>query len=176
MNVRSVLCLVAISHSISSYGQTTIGFGTVSGTVLDYTGSGIPDTTVILSNEKMAVQRTMETTDEGVFNATALPPGTGYDIKVSRKGFLDIEYKNFEVLLGHTFHFKVSLAQEPALARGEVEKASIEMVDVTDAPQFTLSESEVDALPGRDRDVTSLAPLSTAVTPVTATGELAFHS
>src|SRR5277367_765024 len=147
MNVRSVLCLVAISYSISANGQTAIGFGTVTGTVLDYTGSGIPDTTVILSNERMAVQRTMDTNDEGIFNATALPPGAGYSVKVTRKGFLDQEYRNFEVLVGHTFNFKVSLAQEPAAARGEAERASIQMEDVTGALQYSLSESEVNSLP-----------------------------
>ncbi len=176
MNIRSVLCLVAISHSISSYGQTAIGFGTVTGTVLDYTGSGIPDTTVILSNENMGVQRSMDTTDDGAFNATALPPGTGYNVTVTRKGFLDLEYKNFEVLVGHTFHFKVSLAQEPALARGEVEKASIQMEDVTGATQFTLSESEVDGTPARNRDVNTLVPLAPAVAPGSTSGHVAFHS
>ena len=68
MKARSVLFVVSIFYLTSAHGQTAIGFGTVTGTVYDYTGSGIPDTTVILSNERMRVQRTMETSDEGAFN------------------------------------------------------------------------------------------------------------
>ena len=173
MKVRNVLFLFSMVGSM--YGQTAIGFGTVTGTVRDYTGTTIPDTNVILANERLGVQRTMDTTDEGTFNATALLPGPGYSVKVTRKGFQDLEYKNFEVLVGHTLNFKVSLAQEPG-ARGEPEKASIQMEDTTGALPYTLAESEVEALPARNRDVNALVPLWAGVTPDNATGQLAFHS
>ena len=107
-----VIFFCGILSALCLEGQAVIGFGTVTGTVRDYTRTGIPDTVVVLSNEKLGFHRTLSTTDDGVFNAAAVAPGPGYSLKVSHKGFLDEERKDFEVLMGHTLRFKISLAQD----------------------------------------------------------------
>jgi hypothetical protein len=173
MKIRDVPILLGIVYS--AHAQAVIGFGSASGTVRDYTGSGIPDTTVVVSNERMGIRRSMETSDEGVFNATALPAGPGYDLKVTRVGFLDLEYPNFEILVGHSLNFKISLAQKAAADQTTSEKPGIEVEDSVFALQRTFPEFEVDSLPTRDRNVNTLAPLSLGTTEDHASGQLIFH-
>lgn len=144
-------------------GQAVIGYGTVSGTVRDYTRTGIPDTSVVLANEKLGLKRTLNTTDDGVFNAPAVVPGSGYNLKVTRKGFKDEEYKDFEVLAGHTLHFKISMAQDAA-KQEEKQTSSIQLEDVTFGLATTFTDAEVEALPSRNRDVNELVPLAPGVT------------
>jgi hypothetical protein len=176
MLARSVFFLLPLAFPAGAFGQTAIGYGTVTGFVRDYTGSGIPDTTVILSNDSLGIRRELDTTDEGAFNGAALVPAAGYTLTVTRKGFLDLEYKDFDVLIGHTLLFIVSLAQEPALARGEVEKPSVRLEDLTDPVQSTLSRSEMSALPSPNRDPNTLVSLWPNVTPDSVSGRQAFHS
>jgi hypothetical protein len=171
MRGKTALFFCGILSALSIEGQTVIGFGEVNGTVRDYTRSGIPDTVVVLSNEKLRINRTLTSTDDGVFNAPAVVPGPGYSLKVSHKGFLDQEYKDFEVLLGHTLRFKISLAQDSSAKSEDKQTASIEMKDVTFELETVFSGSEVESLPARDRDVNGLAPFSPGVTT-----DLAFHS
>jgi hypothetical protein len=169
-----VFFLCGILSALSIEGQVVIGYGTVTGTVRDYTRTGIPDTSVVLSNEKLGFHRTLNTTDDGVFDAPAVVPGTGYNLKVTRKGFLDQDYKDFEVPMGHTLHFKISLAQDSSAKSDEHQPASIELKDVTFGLETAFSDSEVASLPTRNRDVYDLIPLAPGVTP--ANGQLAFHS
>jgi hypothetical protein len=171
MRGKTALFFCGILSAFSIEGQAVIGFGTVTGTVRDYTRTGIPDTAVVLSNEKLGISRTLMTTDDGVFNAPAVVPGAGYNLKVTHKGFLDEEYKDFEVLLGHTLHFKISLAQDASAKSEDHQTASIAVKDVSFGLETAFSDSEVESLPTRNRDVNELVQFSPGVTT-----DLAFHS
>jgi hypothetical protein len=177
MKSRSIAFLLGIVCSAGVHAQSVAGFGAVTGTVSDYTGSGIPDTTVVISNARMGTRRELDTTDDGIFNASAMVPGPGYSLKVSRKGFVEVDYKDFEILAGHTLNFKVAMSQEAALQRqGEAQHASIELEDVIFGLQTAFSSSEVDSLPTRNRDVNTLVQLAPGVTPDHGTGKLGFQS
>ena len=176
MKFRGILWLAGLACALQVHAQSVMGGGAVVGTVVDYTGSGIPDTTVILSNERLGVQRTFGTTDDGCFFASLLAPGTGYKIKVTRKGFVDLDYNDFEVLAGHTLDFRIVLVEVPGSTHNESEKASISWRDKTYGLQTTLTESETDALPTRNRDANTLAPSLPVVTRDWTTGNLNFQS
>lgn len=68
MKIFGISFLLGVVCLTGAHAQAVIGSGIVTGTVRDYTGSGIPDTTVILSNERLGVRRTMDTTDDGGFS------------------------------------------------------------------------------------------------------------
>ena len=175
MKLRGVLFLLASFSLPSVYAQAVLGFGTITGTIKDYTGSGIPDTTVIISNPDLHIEREFDTTIDGLFNATALPPHAGYSVKISRNGFKTQEYKNFELLTGHTLNFVVAMLSQPPTGRPE-EKESLRLYDVTDDVEITFSPLEVSALPAADRDPDTLIPLGSYVVPDYQTGQMAFHS
>ena len=104
----SVLVLVCAG---GAWAQAVAGFGAVTGTVLENTVDGIPDATVVVSNEPLGIRWTMLTSDDGVFFAPALVPAAGYRFKVTRMGFADWESSEFQVFLGRTLNFKVDLVK-----------------------------------------------------------------
>jgi hypothetical protein len=176
MKVKSVLFWLASLCSVGAYAQAVIGFGTVSGTIRDPTGDGIPDTSVVLSNPASGVQRIMSTTDVGSFNAPVIPPGPGYILKMIRKGFLDLQTDSFEVQLGQSVVFEISLQAEPGSAQDSSKKPSIRMQAARYEVSDWFPEASVMGLPGRDRSVDSLASLSSGLTVDPVSGLLAFHS
>jgi len=102
------LTLFALCCS-AAWGQSTAGFGAVTGTVRDTGGEGIPDATVFVSNDSLALRRTLVTTDDGLFDAPALVPAPGYAVKIVRKGFVGWEAKDFEVFAGRKLEFNITL-------------------------------------------------------------------
>src|SRR5579863_1100218 len=106
------LSLAALLYVTGVYGQSVAGSGAVTGTIRDTTGDGLPDTTVVVYNPALGVRRTIITTDDGVFDAPALPPAGGYHIKVTRKGFSNWESTDFDVSAGQTLNFRVDMQTE----------------------------------------------------------------
>ena len=176
MKIHGVLLsLAAVCASV--HAQAVLGSGTIRGTVVDYTGSGIPDTTIIISNDRLGIHRELDTTDDGGFNATALPPGAGYSLKATRKGFLDLDSNNLELLAGHTLGFSIVMAQEPSLRRsGEKQNASITYQDqIFAAIENTFSAVELETLPSVDRDPNALDSLAPAAMRDQQNGILGFR-
>lgn len=175
MKIIAISFLLGLVCAAGAEAQSVIGSSTVTGTVVDYTGSGIPDTTVVLINSKLGVRREMDTTDDGGFYAAGLVPGPGYVMKVTRTGFLELDYSNFEIPAGHTLDFRISVVQASAQARVEAEKPSVAVRDQVYALERTVSEDEMLTLPTPDRNLNALAPLAIGVAQDPATGILAFH-
>ena len=80
--------------------QSTAGAGAIGGTVRDNNGEGLPDTEVTIQNQSMALQRSAQTSDSGVFQAPGLVAGSGYKLKIARKGFQEWESAEFTVPVG----------------------------------------------------------------------------
>lgn len=176
MRFKVLLSLLAVVCPAGVYAQAVIGSGTVSGQVLDYTGTGIPDTTVTISNPVLGIQRTMDTTDDGTFAGSALFPAPGYSLKVTRKGFENLEYNNFEILVGHTLFFQISLLQSNVQARVKGEKASVSVEERKYEVEQVFTALEVQSLPSADRDPNQLAQFTPMVVYGFNNGVLAFRS
>src|SRR5207302_8743744 len=61
-------------------------FGSVSGTVTDQSGAGVPKAHVTLINKATSVQREADADEGGHYTITDMPPGN-YDLKVTASGF-----------------------------------------------------------------------------------------
>jgi outer membrane receptor protein involved in Fe transport len=180
---RVVLCLMAVVCSAGAYAQAVAGFGEVSGVVREPAGDGLPDTTVVLSNQRLGIQRNMTTTDWGVFTAPALTPGPGYSLEVSRKGFTTWTSQEFEVVLGQTVNFKITVQSETAASPADTSPANTSRNERTPSPfdesKFEMSTvttpQEVDSLPASERRIDALAPLAPGVDTSAKPGELVFR-
>src|SRR6266851_5239166 len=64
--------------------------GTISGTVLDSSGSVVPRAVVTIISDQTGAKRLAAANDTGGFTVTALPPG-GYSLKVEAPGFAVVE-------------------------------------------------------------------------------------
>jgi hypothetical protein len=161
--------LWAILGCASAWAQSTPGFGSVQGVVVDAYGEGIPDTKVILTNAKMGMERTFMTSDDGVFDISGLAPAEGYSLKLSRTGFASWETGTFEVPLGEGVDFRIPLSpQAPAT---HVEAGSVRpMADTTKiGVNVLVPRRQLDALPyGNLRwgALTVLAPWMGAFNPI----------
>ena len=68
----------------TTYAQST--FGSVVGTVIDASGSAVPDTTVALTNLGTNEKRTQPTNGDGLYQFVNVTPGQ-YSVQVQKPGF-----------------------------------------------------------------------------------------
>src|SRR6202795_3109074 len=74
---------VVLFCGVSLLGQT---LGEISGTVVDPSGAGVPNSTVTQTNTSTNAVRTAETNEQGLYTFPSVPPGT-YNVKVEHPGF-----------------------------------------------------------------------------------------
>ena len=84
MKVFSLVATLALLTSAAAWSQDTRG--TISGRVLDPSGSVVPGATVIVSNTAMGTRTNLTTNADGIYRAPLLSPGM-YSIEVTSQGF-----------------------------------------------------------------------------------------
>src|SRR5579884_230595 len=158
------LFLVIAAFSVGAFAQANAGLAAISGTVRDSSGAVVPGATVTVTNEARGFERSTLSTDAGIFTVPALIPGGGYSLTVSLSGFRNWEAKNFELQVGQTANFAVTL--NVAGATGEVSvTAEAPLVDDTksDVSQV-VDQTQIDNLPINGRRVDSFVLLTPGVT------------
>ncbi|HUA57474.1 MAG TPA: TonB-dependent receptor [Verrucomicrobiae bacterium] len=148
MHKTAALLLFALACSTGAYAQAVTGYGSITGTVVDPYGDGIPDTTVVISNESLAIRRVLNTSDDGIFDAPALIPGKGYAFKVTRKGFTSWTAQDVEVLMGRTINYTIHLRkQDRTTSRTEVISGPAVVNDSDASTTILLTQEEIAGLP-----------------------------
>ena len=173
--MRTVLgvCLLAVVSCGGAWAQAA-GFGSVSGTIRDASGDGIPDTSVLLSNQALGIKRTMVTTDDGLFDAPALVPAPGYSIQVTRKGFKSWEFKDFEVSLGQNMNFAVTLENDTGSGQSETVSGPA-LGELRTGVALPVDRLQNEALPTSDRRLDALVLLSPTLSTSSTTGQMVFR-
>src|ERR1700720_369533 len=95
---------VLLLAGLSLLGQT---LGEISGTVVDPSGAGVPNSTVTLTNTSTNAVRTAETNEQGLYTFPSVPPGT-YNVKVEHPGFKTTT-SNVEVLVQQSVRLDLTL-------------------------------------------------------------------
>src|SRR5579871_471525 len=169
------LCILASVCLAGANAQEVAGYGSVTGTVFDTAGEGIPDCTVLLSNDALGLRRTMTTTDEGLFDAPALTPASGYSLKVIRKGFADWQIPEFAVSAGQTLRFRIPLDVEEPSAKIDPATAISPVEDNKSGLSIQVKPIQVESLPNNGRILETYALLAPGVGQDRATGVLIFR-
>jgi TonB dependent receptor len=182
MRLWIAVSLVSLLCPVCTFAQTPLGFGTVSGQIIE-AGShdGLPDAQVLLSNDALGFRRIMKTSDDGFFSAPATPAASGYVITVTRKDFADFVTTPFIVFVGRTLSFTINA--ERITAEAAAAKKPAEPVDAGSLmPQvettkvgvaLTTRQAEIDDLPSNARRLDTFALLAPATARNTATGQVA---
>jgi hypothetical protein len=85
----SWICLaLALSPAVSAQDA-----GSIIGTVKDQSGAALPGATVVVANASLAVNKTVQTGEQGTFVVPQLPPGT-YEVTAELTGFKKIAKVN----------------------------------------------------------------------------------
>jgi hypothetical protein len=157
--LSSTTGVMSLACSLSA--QTTVGTGSIVGTVSDPSGAVVAAAKVTIMNVATGQLVSITTNSSGSYNSGALFPGD-YKIQVSTKGFNSSE-AHVTVLVGNTATVNVNLqiGQENQL----VEVQGSEMRVNTEQPtvQGVLTERQIENLPVNGRNFLDLAQLEPGV-------------
>ena len=102
--VTIVLILGAIAWPL----HAQVGTGAVTGTVSDRAGAILPGATVTVTHDATSFARTTETTSDGRYAVTGLPPGR-YAIRVELSGLRPLVQRGISIAIGETVRLDVAL-------------------------------------------------------------------
>ena len=144
-----------------SLAQTTVGTGSIVGTVSDPSGAVITGATMMIT--KVANRQVIDlvTNAAGYFNSGALVPGE-YKVRVSAKGFSSAEV-SLTVLVGNTAtaNVKLKIGQETQII--EVQDSEVRVNTEQATVQGVLGAKQIENLPVNGRNFMDLAQLEPGV-------------
>jgi carboxypeptidase family protein/TonB-dependent receptor-like protein len=135
---------------------------TVSGTIVDATGSVVPGVKIVLKNASTGSIANAATNGVGVFNAPNLPPGD-YELTASAAGFSTLVRKAITLTVGQELVLNLTLQVGNTTQQIEV-TTEAPTVDLANATVGGLvNETTVEALPLNGRSWSDLAILAPGV-------------
>src|SRR5882724_4135370 len=153
--------LVLFAMTTAMWTQTTVGTGSIVGTVTDQSGAMLNGATVTIKNNATGQVVDLTTNATGAFNSGALQPGS-YNVQVASKGFSKVSTM-LTVQVGNTStaNVKLQIGKESQVV--EVQ-ASAQQVNTEQAiVQGVLNADQIDNLPINGRNFLDLAQLEPGV-------------
>ena len=158
LSLLSVLLSVVLLDGAWAQSQATTGV--IRGLVWDQFGNPIANATVALVETRTNYERTLTSSDLGLFTATLLPLGS-YDVTVQAAGQAEVRQTGVQVRVGETVELIVKML--PQMAEMVVE-AALSTVDITQSePATRLPEEAVQDLPNNGRNFLNLTLLTPGV-------------
>lgn len=158
----ALACLLTLSTVPAPlFAQTTVGTGSIVGTVRDPTGAVISGATVTITNVDRRQVTELTTNSSGLFNSGALVPGD-YKILISAKSFTSAE-TTVTVLLGNTATANVNLQIGSEKEVIEVQGSGLQVNTEQPTVQGVLNEQQIEDLPINGRNFQDLAQLEPGV-------------
>ncbi|HLK17709.1 MAG TPA: TonB-dependent receptor [Bryobacteraceae bacterium] len=155
--------VVFILISVCAFAQRDLG--TITGTITDPQGAGIPNARVTITEDATGLSYTVQTTQLGEYVRPLLKPGT-YTITVEVQGFRKAEQKGVIVTPGDRIAANITLQVGQIDQTVEVMAAAPLLQTESTVQGANLNTSEVSELPlGGQRTFTYLARLSPGVVP-----------
>lgn len=154
------LCFL-IGSSLLTAPALAQGTATIRGTVVDATQAAIPGATVVVTNPATNFTRRSETTSEGIYSVSSLPPGS-YEVSVEAQGFkrwngtLDLQTGQTAVVAATMQVGSVDTVVEVTGAAPIITTESAEIADIKDAQRIM-------QLPLDGRNISSLFTLTPGV-------------
>jgi hypothetical protein len=161
---RIVLLLVSVFVLLSSafvLGQTTVGTGSISGTVTDQSAAVLSGAKITITNVATNQVINLTSNSTGGFNSGALVPGE-YKVQIAAKGFSTVN-ENLTVQVGNTAtaNAKLQLGKESTIVDVQADEVSVNTEQAT--VQGVLTASQIENLPVNGRNFLDLAQLEPGV-------------
>src|SRR5215469_5971685 len=96
-----VVILAALLLCVSSVGAQSTTQGAVGGTIVDPSGSAVPNAKITVTNMHTNAESSGISDDAGRFAVPQLPPGS-YVVQISSQGFNNYRQENVIVEIGRT--------------------------------------------------------------------------
>ena len=158
---RFALALAFLLSSTLLLAQTTVGSGSIQGTVTDPSGAVVSGAKVVITHQGTGQTQTLTTNASGSYTSGALDPGN-YKVQVSAKGFSSVnEALVVEVGNTATANIKLQLGQESQVI--EVQASNIAVNTEQAEVQGVLNSEQIANLPVNGRNFLDLAQLEPGV-------------
>jgi hypothetical protein len=159
--VTFALAITFLLSSTLLLAQTTVGTGSIQGTVTDPSGAVVSGAKVVVSNQGTGQTQSLTTNASGSYSSQALDPGQ-YKLQVSAKGFSSVsEALTVEVGNTSTANIKLQLGQESQVI--EVQASTIAVNTEQAEVQGVLNSEQIANLPVNGRNFLDLAQLEPGV-------------
>jgi hypothetical protein len=152
-----VLVLLCLWPVIS---QAQVNRTAITGIVTDHQNNRIPLVKVNASQNATGLQRETQTTSQGAYELSGLPPGA-YTIRFSRTGFSTFIVEHVEQTVGQTRTLNVGLEVERGKGQTTVTEPLVQLDRVGASVGAAIEQAQVNDLPINGRNwatLTSLAP------------------
>ena len=159
--VSIAVALLVLVFAVSSWAQTTVGTGSITGTVTDPTGAVVSGAKVIITNTGTGQALNLAANAGGAYASGPLDPGT-YKVQVSAKGFSSVS-ETITVEVGNTAsaNIKLQLGQESQVI--EVQASTVAVNTEQAEVQGVLNSDQIANLPVNGRNFLDLAQLEPGV-------------
>jgi hypothetical protein len=155
------LALLMLAFAVSGWAQSTVGTGSITGTVTDPTGAVVSGAKVVITNIGTGQALNQAANAGGAFASGALDPGT-YRVQVSAKGFSSVS-ETITVEVGNiaSANIKLQLGQENQVIEVQADTVAVntEQAEV----QGVLNSNQIENLPVNGRNFLDLAQLEPGV-------------
>ena len=152
----TICCSLALSVSPMLYGQST---GSLSGSVLDVSGSSIAGALVTATSEGTGVARLANTDDAGHYLIPLLTIGM-YRLHVEFVGFQSVNAKDVRLQVDEARQMDFTLAPASVVSQVEVLASAVAMETTNPSLGQVITAQQVAQLPLNGRDFVQLATLT----------------
>ena len=155
------LALLMLAFAVSGWAQSTVGTGSITGTVTDPTGAVVSGAKVVITNIGTGQALNLAANGGGAFASGPLDPGT-YKVQVSVKGFSSVS-ETITVEVGNiaSANIKLQLGQESQVI--EVQAGTVAVNTEQAEVQGVLNSDQIANLPVNGRNFLDLAQLEPGV-------------
>jgi carboxypeptidase family protein len=141
--------------------QVSVSTGSITGTVTDLQGGGVPNAKVTISNRDSGISQNLESGGEGTFTSGALAPGN-YTVRIEAKNFKT--YQTVVVVqVGQigTINARLEIGDSSSVI--EVTTSALQVNSEQASVQDVLTAADIDQLPVNGRNFLDLATLEPGV-------------
>jgi hypothetical protein len=160
--INAVVALVLFSLFVSIPARGQVAGATLSGTVTDPSGSGVPNASVSTKNTATGIAREVTTDSAGFYSVPNLTPGV-YEVTFSAPGFSTQVQKDITLTVGAQQSLNSALKVGQVSQRIEVTSEAAQVELTSSALSSEVNETTVRELPLNGRDWSSLAVLEPGV-------------
>ena len=157
----SLAVVLGLAITPGALGQVSVSTGSITGTVIDPQGGGVPNAKVTIANRDSGLNQSLETGGEGTFTSGALPPGN-YSVRIEVKNFKSYQ-TTVAVQVGQiaTINARLELGDSSSVI--EVTGSAIQINSEQATVQDVLTAADIDQLPVNGRNFLDLATLEPGV-------------
>src|SRR5712675_1678956 len=163
MSLRRIWAVVGLIALFScANGWAQVSTGSISGNVLDASGSAISGATIKIQNVDTGLLREVVSDDGGRYVAPQLPVGN-YSVEASQTGFQTELRKGLELTVGRDLVVNLQLTVGSINQQVEVTEAAPQVETTNASVAYLVDEKRIEDLPLNGRNYTQLATLQPGV-------------